>query len=520
MTTDRDKEWQEFENRAEYEKSLTLAMLARASYEDDNSITIARNADYYELFEGREPIVSFNIPNDYALTEDKVDQFAHYPSGLKAVAFETSEEEKKIIIAFPGMDWSARQITGPARAMAVDGDIVGLLGLLPAGERSETSVRQTGKAQELIYGSHHLDPQIRDALDHAGRLKEKYEARGYTVEVTGYEMGGGLAQIVSHAYGLPGRAFDPMGAQNVIESRAYQEWEQQRGIVHNGIPGLHAPPDFINYVVNNSPISERTGAHIGETVAITGMGGRDPGGYANYAFGKALNIGSHFVKGVGTSAVMEVGGHLADSNKHGKEGIDRIVQVFENAVQTNRLQQWGQESPDAPKAECQMAQEAPSSSSPRCDRPSHPPPNDPRNPNHPDYTLYCQTRDSVHKLDATLGRAPDEASDRLTASLLVEVKRAGLTRVDHVVFSREGKDLEGNAILARQNIFAVQNNLDALDMKRVTLPTAQAVATPEQESFQQLASVNRDLERQREQERPLAQQKEQDDPAKGGPKMG
>jgi hypothetical protein len=209
-------------------------------------------------------------------------------------------------------------------------------------------------------------------------LKEKYEARGYTVEVTGYEMGGGLAQIVSHAYGLSARAFDPMGAQNVIELRAYQEWEQQRGIVHNSIPGLHTPPDFISYVVNNSPISGRTGAHIGATVAITGMGGRDPGDYANYAFGKALNIGSSFVSGTAAASAMEVGGHLVDSNKYGKEGIDRVVRVFENAVQTNRLQQWGQESPDSPKAERMVTQETAAFSPSRRDQPNHPPLDDPR----------------------------------------------------------------------------------------------------------------------------------------------
>jgi hypothetical protein len=66
----------------------------------------------------------------------------------------------------------------------------------------------------------------------------------------------------------------------------------------------------------------------------------------------------------------------------------------------------------------------------------------------------------------------------------------------------------------------VQGKLDALDMKRAVLLGAQAAATPEQESFQQLASINRELERQQEQERPLAQPRGPDDPTRGGPKMG
>ncbi|MDR1076738.1 MAG: hypothetical protein LBL59_10790 [Xanthomonadaceae bacterium] len=157
MTTDRDKKWEEIEKQAEYGKSLMLAMLARASHEDTSTIRTREGADYHAIFEGQKPATNFSLPYNYTLATDEADRSARYSSGLKAFSFE-NRSTQTLIIAFPGMDWSARQITGPARAMAVDGDIVGLLRLLPVGERSETSVRQTGKVQQFIYGSHRLDP--------------------------------------------------------------------------------------------------------------------------------------------------------------------------------------------------------------------------------------------------------------------------------------------------------------------------------------------------------------------------
>src|SRR3546814_9576236 len=42
---------------------------------------------------------------------------------------------------------------------------------------------------------------------------------------------------------------------------------------------------------------------------------------------------------------------------------------------------------------------------------------DPTHPDHPDHRLYLGSRDAVHRLDASLGRAPDEHSDNMIASL-------------------------------------------------------------------------------------------------------
>jgi hypothetical protein len=154
-------------------------------------------------------------------------------------------------------------------------------------------------------------------------------------------------------------------------------------------------------------------------------------------------------------------------------------------------------------------------------RPHDPSPNDPRDPAHPDHAMYCQTWNGVRKAEIAFGKkTADKQTDQAAASLFVQAKREGLTQVDHVVFNPAGKDRAGNDIPANKYIFAVQGKLDALDMKRAVLLSAQAAATPEQESFQQRASINRELERQREQERQQAQRRGQDDPTRGGPKMG
>ncbi|MDR1076478.1 MAG: hypothetical protein LBL59_09335 [Xanthomonadaceae bacterium] len=148
-------------------------------------------------------------------------------------------------------------------------------------------------------------------------------------------------------------------------------------------------------------------------------------------------------------------------------------------------------------------------------------PFDPRNPAHPDHAMYRQTWNGVREAELASGKkTPDQATDQMAASLFVQAKRSGLTEVNHVVFSQAGKDREGNVILPNQYVFAVQGELNALDMKRAMLPSAQAAATPEQDSFQQLASLNRDLERQQAQQRAQAlEQSGQDAPARGGPKL-
>lgn len=73
-------------------------------------------------------------------------------------------------------------------------------------------------------------PQFALALSEAKRIKEQYEAAGYSVSVTGHGAGGSIAQLASYTLDLPGNAFDPLGAKNLTESRGYAQWCRENGI--------------------------------------------------------------------------------------------------------------------------------------------------------------------------------------------------------------------------------------------------------------------------------------------------
>lgn len=86
---------------------------------------------------------------------------------------------------------------------------------------------------------------------------------------------------------------------------------------------------------------------------------------------------------------------------------------------------------------------------------------------HPGNEMYRQALDAVHRLDAQHGRAPDQRSDNLAASLATAAHHGGLTRVDHVLLSED-------ANLA----FAVQGELNSPLKCFTDVSVAQAIDTP------------------------------------------
>lgn len=102
-----------------------------------------------------------------------------------------------------------------------------------------------------------------------------------------------------------------------------------------------------------------------------------------------------------------------------------------------------------------------------------------------DRALHEQIRGKVAELDAANGRAYDATSERLTASLLVVAKDAGLERVDHVVLSEQVGQRP-----AAEHIFVVQGALADPAALRAAASTAEAAQRPMQESLDALAVIN------------------------------
>lgn len=123
----------------------------------------------------------------------------------------------------------------------------------------------------------------------------------------------------------------------------------------------------------------------------------------------------------------------------------------------------------------------------------------PTKPEHPDHALYQQVREGVAALDAKHGRTFDEASERMTASLLVLAKDNDLDRVDHVLLSNATADKP-----AGHTLFVVQGEPSDPGHQRAAMPTELAAQTTVEESMQQFDAVSREA-----QQRAIANQLEQ-----------
>lgn len=123
----------------------------------------------------------------------------------------------------------------------------------------------------------------------------------------------------------------------------------------------------------------------------------------------------------------------------------------------------------------------------------------PTQPEHPDHALYQQVREGVAALDAKHGRTFDEASERMTASLLVLAKDNDLDRVDHVLLSNATSDKP-----AGHTLFVVQGEPSDPAHQRAAMPTELAAQTTVEESMQQFDAVSREA-----QQRAIANQLEQ-----------
>jgi len=99
-------------------------------------------------------------------------------------------------------------------------------------------------------------------------------------------------------------------------------------------------------------------------------------------------------------------------------------------------------------------------------------------PDHADHALFRQAQGGVHKLDAEVGRTPDERSDQLAACLVVAARNDGMNCIDHVALSTD-----------MSRVFAVQGALDSPFKKIASVPTVESLNTPIVQSTQVLDRV-------------------------------
>lgn len=123
-----------------------------------------------------------------------------------------------------------------------------------------------------------------------------------------------------------------------------------------------------------------------------------------------------------------------------------------------------------------------------------------------DQRLLGQIRSKVELLDKAHGRAFDETSERISASLLVAAKEAGISQADHVVLSKQTAHAP-----AAHTIFVIQGEISAPTAVRAHLPTTEAAQRSVQESMSRLESLGQ----RQPQEQALEMQRQQEQQQRG-----
>lgn len=102
----------------------------------------------------------------------------------------------------------------------------------------------------------------------------------------------------------------------------------------------------------------------------------------------------------------------------------------------------------------------------------------------PSDPMFAQIRDGVHRIDHSLNRAPDAASDRMTWSLYALAKEHGLERVDHVALGQAG-----TRAAAGEYVFLVQGDPSTSVYHREQMRTADAVEASVEQSQARVQSA-------------------------------
>lgn len=327
----------------------------------------------------------------------------------------------------------------------------------------------------------------RNAIARANRINaRRCEVQGITV--TGHSLGGTLAQITAYRFGLTGKTFDAYGAAGLVAD----------------IPA--GGTQVINHVRATDFVSAAS-KHFGEVRVYASE--RDiealhDHGYANdhrfltdlrNPFGVAFGIGveAHYSRNFlpdndlgpdgsviseGTSARYAQNQALVDKYRHDIALMHGALALPRNAIDAV--------VDGARHLALGRAVRAPTEAGPSGGQCAAPPASwDPFLPQHPDHTLFEQIRAGVHALDASVGRSPDAVSDRLSASLLVQAKADGLSRVDHVLLSTATPHAPGG-----EKAFAVQGSPGDPAHLRTQVDIGTAIQTPMAASFQRVESLN------------------------------
>lgn len=331
--------------------------------------------------------------------------------------------------------------------------------------------------------------QAGDAIALTGRAVElartEASVRGHQPEVTvtGHSLGGALAQVSAHHYGLKGETFNAYGATSLgyripeggsamvnhvmaadPVSAASGHYGQVRVYANqteidtlyssgfrNGKLAQFVVPDSALLAAGRSFDSHKMGKFLGDNSVLDNPASRELA-RENAGMINEYRDKLEFLRGAVTTGARGVPGVASDV-------IDRIRGPLEAGEPARR-------------AEEQLQQR----SSLRMDDAAHP-----GNP------LFRSALDGVHAQDARVGRESDLGSTQLAGSLAAQMQAAGGQRIDAVLMSTDAS-----------RTFGVQGNPNDPAHLRVDVDTMTAMQAPLEQSTAAME--------QRSGERQLAQQ--------------
>ncbi|WP_363800249.1 XVIPCD domain-containing protein [Lysobacter firmicutimachus] len=349
-----------------------------------------------------------------------------------------------------------------------------------------------GAGADLAMIGQRINPQSEDAiaLTRQALMLARASEPPAPVSVAGHSLGGCLAQIAAHRFGLRGETFNAYGAASL----AY-------GIAEGG-------NQVLNHVMAGDVVSAG-GKHFGrvrmyaqaqEVWRLHEIGRyEDHGGALDLRYplpAAAALLDSHrmhhFLDGGADGRSRSVlddpqARYRAQAHQPMFERYRHDIWLLRESVSLTAAALRGAGGiagelgrlapappPRSPFAD-PAAHAAPARQTPAAEAPSH----DPRRRSHPDHALYRSIRDGVSQLPAHSGAAGDEAVfERTAASLYALAKREGLQRIDRVLSARDGDAL-----------FLVEGDPRDPAHRRGQLSAAQAARTPLDESFAAAATA-------------------------------